>query len=503
MNLEIFDAKVADLKSGVLILPAFEVAPGVTELHSALLEESDKASGGLLRELYRNTEFKGKPMETLMLHRVYGLPTPRLLLVGCGDRAKLTPLTLARMAGTAVRFLKQRSIPDATLYLDGDLATEANVAEIANGAVAANFEVGGLKTQDKDSNTLFALLRVATESGAAELQSALQKGRILGESQNFARNLANLPGNILTPRELMEKAREMVRDTVLSINVLYRGQMEELGMGALLGVAQGSDEAPFFLHVSYEPVDAPADIHLGLVGKAVTFDTGGISIKPADGMEKMKYDMSGGAAVLGAMRAIAQLKPPLRVSAFVPIVENMPSGKALRPGDILTSLSGKTIEVLNTDAEGRLILADAITYAKRQGCTHLIDAATLTGAVVVALGFEHVGFFCNNDAFRDTIAGAAKAASERFWPMPLDPEYREYLKSDFADIGNIGGRWGGACTAAKFLEEFAEDTPWAHLDIAGTAWLESAKPYSPKGPSGIAVKTFVELALQMAAPQSD
>ena len=269
-------------------------------------------------------------------------------------------------------------------------------------------------------------------------------------------------------------------------------------MGALLGVAQGSEEPPFLAHISYTPENPVSKAHLALIGKAVTFDSGGISIKPSEGMEKMKYDMSGGAAVMGAMKAIAALRPNVRVSAFVPMVENMPGGRAMRPGDILKSLSGKTIEVLNTDAEGRLILADAITYAKQQGCTHLVDAATLTGAVVVALGYEHVGLFINNADFGAQVAGAAKAAGERFWPMPLDEEYREYLKSDFADIANIGGRWGGACTAAKFLEEFAEQTPWAHLDIAGTAWLETQKPYMPKGPTGVGVRSFVELAIRLA-----
>lgn len=269
-------------------------------------------------------------------------------------------------------------------------------------------------------------------------------------------------------------------------------------MGALLGVAAGSEEPPFFAHLSYRPEHAATETHLALIGKSVTFDSGGISIKPAEGMEKMKYDMAGGAAVLGAMKAIAALKPPVRVSAFLPMVENMPGGRAMRPGDILKSLSGKTIEVLNTDAEGRLILADAITYAQRQGCTHLVDAATLTGAVVVALGYERVGLFTNQEAFGERVSGAAKAAGERFWPMPLDAEFREYLKSDFADIANIGGRWGGACTAAKFLEEFAGETPWAHLDIAGTAWLETQKPYMPKGPTGVAVRTFVELAARLA-----
>lgn len=497
MNLELIDAKVPEIQGSVLVLLAFETKPDANDLQSTGLDEVDRVSGGLVRELYRTGEFKGKPLETLLLHRVYGLRTPRLLLIGGGDRQKVTPALLGKAAGTAVRTLKQKSLMDATLFLDPLLADEADVVEIACAAVAADFEVHSLKTQDKDDKN-FALFRLAMDGGAALLQGAMQKGRILGEAQNYARNLSNMPGNLLPPRELVERAKELARQSAVQVDVLYRSRMEELGMGALLAVAQGSDEPPFFVHLVYEPDEVTSETHLALVGKAVTFDSGGISIKPSDGMEKMKYDMSGGAAVLGAMKAIAALRPRMRVSAFIPIVENMPSGKAMRPGDILKSLSGKTIEVLNTDAEGRLILADALTYAKQQGCTHLVDAATLTGAIAVALGYEQVGLFTNHDGFRDQILDAAKAAGERFWPMPLDDEYKEYLKSDFADLANIGGRWGGACTAAKFLEEFAGDTPWAHLDIAGTAWLENAKPYMPKGPTGVAVKTFVELAVRMA-----
>ena len=227
----------------------------------------------------------------------------------------------------------------------------------------------------------------------------------------------------------------------------------------------------------------------------MTFDTGGISIKPADGMEKMKYDMAGGAAMIGAMRAIAQLKPAIPVTAFIPAVENMPGSRAQRPGDIVTAMSGKTIEVINTDAEGRLILADALTYARRQGCTHLVDAATLTGAIVVALGHLNVGLFSNDDAMRDRVLRAAQADGERMWPMPLEDDYKDYLKSAFADLANVGGRWGGAITAAYFLKEFAEETPWVHLDIAGTAWLDDAKPFMAKGPTGLPVRTLVRLAM--------
>jgi leucyl aminopeptidase len=248
--------------------------------------------------------------------------------------------------------------------------------------------------------------------------------------------------------------------------------------------------------IRYRPAPAESKAHLGLVGKGVTFDTGGISIKPADGMEKMKYDMAGGAAMIGAMRAIAQLKPAIPVTAFIPCVENMPGSRAQRPGDIVTAMSGKTIEVINTDAEGRLILADALTYARQQGCTHLVDAATLTGAIVVALGHLNVGLFANDEALRDRVLLAAKAEGERVWPMPLEDDYKEYLKSAFADLVNVGGRWGGAVTAAIFLKEFAGDTPWVHLDIAGTAWLDESKPFLAKGPSGVPLRTLVRLATQ-------
>jgi leucyl aminopeptidase len=321
-------------------------------------------------------------------------------------------------------------------------------------------------------------------------------GRIIAEAQNFTRELVNEPGNRLTPRNVAEAARRMASEYQLDCEVLEGPQMEQLGMGALLGVAQGSAEPPALVVIRYRPATPNSNSpHLGLVGKGVTFDTGGISIKPADGMEKMKYDMAGGASMLGAMRALAQLKPAIPVTAFIPCVENMPGSRAQRPGDIVTAMSGKTIEVINTDAEGRLILADALTYARKQGCTHLVDAATLTGAIVVALGHLNVGLFANDDSLRDRLMSAARIEGDRLWPMPLEDDYKDYLKSAFADLPNVGGRWGGAITAAMFLKEFAEDTPWAHLDIAGTAWLDDGKPFLAKGPSGVPVRTLVRLAM--------
>jgi leucyl aminopeptidase len=290
----------------------------------------------------------------------------------------------------------------------------------------------------------------------------------------------------------------MAAECGLECQVLDQDQMRELGMGALLGVAQGSAEPPVLILLRYRPLEESGGTHLGLVGKGITFDSGGISIKPSEGMDKMKYDMAGGAAVIGAMRAIAQLRPPIAVTALVPAVENMPGSRAQRPGDIVTTLSGKTVEVLNTDAEGRMILADALTYARTLGCTHLVDTATLTGSIVVALGHVHVGVFSSDDALLQRVLAAARAQGEKMWPMPLDEDYKEQLKSVFADLPNVGTRWGGAVTAAMFLKEFADTTPWVHLDIAGTAWLDDAKPFLAKGPTGVAVRTLAGLAVNWA-----
>jgi leucyl aminopeptidase len=364
------------------------------------------------------------------------------------------------------------------------------VRAAVEGAILAGFEPSRYKTE-KDERPLERFLVLGGGDGA---QAAVEQARVIAESQNYTRELVNEPGNRLPPSKLAERAQSMAAEFGLECDVLDRERMAELGMGALLGVAQGSAEPPVLIVLRYAP-EQPGEGHLGLVGKGVTFDTGGISIKPAEGMEKMKYDMAGGAAMLGAMRAIAELKPSTRVTAFIPSVENMPGSRAQRPGDIVTTMSGKTVEVLNTDAEGRLILIDAIEYAKRQGCTHLVDAATLTGAIVVALGHVNAGVFANDDALCERVLRAAASEGEKMWRMPLEDEYREILKSAAADIPNIGNRWGGAITAAAFLKEFVGDTPWVHLDIAGTAWLEEAKPFLAKGPSGIGVRTIVRMVL--------
>jgi leucyl aminopeptidase len=423
-----------------------------------------------------------------VLHQPQGLKAKRLVAVGGGKREKFDAAALRNAVGSTVRALKQKGVKRLAWLLEGGSAEAA-----VEGALLGNYEPD-MHKPSTDAKPLEVFAAVAA-ARSAEIEEGFQRGVILAEAQNFTRDLANEPANKMTPTVLAEKAQALAHDYRLDCEVLDRDRMRQLGMGSLLGVAQGSDEAPVLIVLRYQPAGkAKSSDHLALIGKGVTFDSGGISIKPAEGMEKMKYDMCGAAAVLGAMRAIAQLKPSVAVTAFVPAVENMLSGRAQRPGDIVKSLSGKTIEVLNTDAEGRLILNDAITYAKKLGCTHLVDAATLTGAIVVALGHVNTGVFTNNDALLGRVMAAAKDQGEKMWHMPLDDDYKELLKSTFADLANIGGRWGGAISAAWFLKEFAEDTPWVHLDIAGTAWLDDAKPFMAKGPTGVCVRTFAKLA---------
>ncbi|MGA3040764.1 MAG: leucyl aminopeptidase [Bryobacteraceae bacterium] len=448
-----------------------------------------------LGALYDSGEITGKAFETTLLHNVPGIRAKRLLAVGAGKLAKFNSAELRRAVAAAIRHLKSKSITEAAVWLDAEQASPDFAAAAVEGAILGDFETDRYKTGKKEAKRIDRFT-VAVAEGGPRLDAAVERGRIVAEAQNFTRELANEPANRLTPMALAEHARRMAEEFGLECEVLDRDRMAQLGMGSLLGVAIGSAEPPALIVLRYRPAAAsPGAVHLGLVGKGVTFDTGGVSIKPADGMEKMKYDMAGGAAMIGAMRALAQLKPAIPVTALVPAVENMPGSRAQRPGDIVTSLSGKTIEVINTDAEGRLILADALTYAQRLGCTHLVDAATLTGAVVVALGHYNVGLFANDDALRERVMLAARAEGEKMWHMPLEDDYKDYLKNAYADISNVGGRHGGAVTAAMFLKEFADPTPWVHLDIAGTAWLDDAKPFMAKGPTGVPLRTMVRLAM--------
>ncbi len=454
----------------------------------------------LVEELMAAGEFNGRPLEMLYYHHPEGVKARRLLLVGGGKQERFGAVEARRAAGAALRLLKSKSVAEFALVCDG-LAPLDSTAAAVEGAIVADFELDKYKTDKKDEKRFERLVLAGFEGlERPVLEEAARRSRVLAESQNFARSLINEPGNHLTPTVLAGHAQTMAAEFGLECTVLDRAAMEQLKMGALLAVAQGSAEPPAMIVLKYSPAGAPEKPVLGFVGKGVTFDTGGISIKPAEGMEKMKYDMAGGASMIAVMRAIAQLAPKLRVVAVVPAVENMPGGRAQRPGDIQTAMSGKTIEVLNTDAEGRMILADALHYARTDlGCTHLVDAATLTGACAVALGSVNVGGFATDQAFFDRLVQAARKCGERIWQMPLDDDYREQIKGHMGDILNTGGRYGGAITAAMFLKEFTGDTPWIHLDIAGTAWVDDPKPFISRGSSGVMVRSLATLALDFAA----
>jgi leucyl aminopeptidase len=445
-------------------------------------------------------EYKGGANERVLLHAPAGLAAKRLLIVGLGKLAKATVHSMRDAAGTAVRSAKPRGIREVLLALPSSESLRgAAVARAAvEGAFVGDFDADTYRSDRRDQSiqtftlAVAGTLAVAAEGDHAAVEAAFAEGVIVGESQNFARSLVNEPGNKLTPTILGQRATQMAQEVGLGCEVHSTEKLHELKMGAFWSVSQGSAEPPALIVLRYEPEGLKEGPVLGLVGKGITFDTGGISIKPADNMEKMKYDMAGGAAMIGAMRAIALLKPKVRVIAIICAAENMPSGTAQKPGDVQTAMSGKTIEIINTDAEGRLMLADGLTYARQLGATHLIDAATLTGAISVALGKITAGAFSNDDAAYGKFESALAISGEKFWRLPLGDAYADLIKSDIGDIKNTGGRWGGAIIAAEFLHVFAEDTPWIHLDIAGMAWVEDSRPFIAKGPSGIGVRSILE-----------
>jgi leucyl aminopeptidase len=450
----------------------------------------DSAVSSVAADLLASGELSGKPFETNLMHKPSGLKAKRFLLLSGGGAKKFASYDLRRLAGAAVRTLKSRGIRSFAFVAPSGIAADEAVRAIVEGSHVGNFDPDYYRSDRKDQKIDNLTIVASGDKGA--LEKAASESQVIGESQNFTRDLVNEPSNLMTPTILAERAKKMCSEVGLKCEVFGADKIKEMKMGAFWSVAQGSDEPPALIVMKYEPAGAPEKPVLGLVGKGITFDTGGISIKPADGMEKMKYDMAGGATMIGAMRAIALLKPKVKVIGIVCATENMPSGKAQKPGDVQIAMSGKSIEIINTDAEGRLVLADGLHYAKQLGCTHLVDAATLTGAVVVALGFNNAGIFANDDEMYNRLHTANDKAGEKMWRLPLDDEYKEQIRSSIADIMNTGGRWGGAITAAMFLKEFAEDTPWIHLDIAGTAWMEDQKPWIAKGPSGIALRSLVE-----------
>ncbi len=477
----------------------------------ALLTTSDAISTAATPWLVSG-EFKAGLGETLLLHAPASVKAERLLIIGLGKARSLSIQEIRKAAGVAVRFAKPRNIRDVAIAFPEDMAlADEHIDSLpcdliaraaAEGALLAEFDIDTYRSDRKDTslNSVTVLHNEASKTNEANMQQGFNEGIIIAESQNFARVLVNEPGNVLTPTELGKRTAAMCSEVGLACEVHSIDKLTELKMGAFISVTQGSPEPPALIVMRYEPENPPADSPvIALVGKGITFDTGGISIKPGDGMEKMKYDMAGAAAMIGAMRAIALLKPNVRVLSIICSAENMPDGKAYKPGDVVTAMSGKTIEIINTDAEGRLVLADGLHYARTLGATHLINAATLTGAIGVALGLLNAGLFSNSDEATAQFLSVLPTTGEKFWRMPCTDDYRDQIKSQIADIRNTGAtRYGGATTAAMFLKEFVGETPglppaqWIHLDIAGTAWTDTTDPWASQGPTGMAVRSITE-----------
>ncbi|HEY3038857.1 MAG TPA: leucyl aminopeptidase [Pyrinomonadaceae bacterium] len=497
MQIESTNGSYRDLNVQALAIAVFKDE----KADDGFLKDLDSITGGLIKSVVDSEELKGKEAETVYLHLVGNseIKAQRLLLVGVGERGDYTPAQVSQMAGTAVRALRGKNAKSIAIVprLEGNPEEIASV--VVEGSVMALFDPDKYRTTDKEERQIEKLIVVLDGADETGIKRGIERGRIIGESVNFTRDLANEPGAYMTPTNMSERARDVANEFGLSVDVLDEARMEQEGMGSLLSVSHGSDEPGKLIILKYAPPNAAENEDLlAFVGKGITFDSGGISLKPGENMELMKYDMTGGATVIGAMRAIAQLKPSISVLGVVPCAENLPSGKATKPGDVVRAMTGKTIEVINTDAEGRLILADAIAYAKKLGATRIIDMATLTGAVSIALGDVNAAVLGTDQELIEEIIVAGKEAGEKFWQLPLDKEYSKQIKSDIADIKNVGGRKAGTITAAAFLKEFADGVSWAHLDIAGTAWGDEAKPYRAKGPTGIAVRTLVRIVARAA-----
>ncbi|MGA8533894.1 MAG: leucyl aminopeptidase [Candidatus Tumulicola sp.] len=493
MQIRIVQDAPPGVRTEALVVPVFE---GIALQGTS--KDVDGLIGDPIAEALSSGEIKGKFGETLLAY-AKDRPFRRVFAIGLGESSKFEVSLLARYAAIAVRQLGRRNVTAIALVLP-DLVRGNEVAAasfLAEGAIAGSFETTVYQQSPEKKMAVRQVDVLAGELDAAALERGVERGTVLGEAVNFARRLAITPANDMTPSILAAEATAVAADASLEIDVLDEARAREAGMGSFLSVAQGSAQPPKFIVMRYEGNPDSKEL-LALVGKGITFDTGGISIKPADRMEEMKYDMSGGAAVIAAMSALGKLKPKLNVVGIVPATENMPGGKATKPGDIVKAMNGKTIEVINTDAEGRLILADALCYAKKLGATKIVDAATLTGACVIALGHAAGAAVSNDDAFVGEFLSAAKPSGERFWHMPHYDEYSTQMKSDIADLKNTGGRAAGTLTAAAFLRAFVDETPWIHLDIAGTAYLDNESAWQAKGPTGTPVRSFVALAEALA-----
>jgi leucyl aminopeptidase len=459
---------------------------------------ADKALGGAISRLIKQGDIKGKLNEVNIIHSLGKLPAGRIAVVGLGKKKELNTNKVRGAMAEACRYLRGKGVTSIASGVPGggaDIRTEDAVQAITEGALLGLYAFRRYITKQENG---FGEIKELTIVGKEkrQMEKAIERGSIIAGAANYARDMVNEPGNYMTPTRMAGAARRIAREYGLKVEVFEREKMKELGMGGLLGVSQGSQQPPKFIILSYQGRESK-EVDLGLVGKGITFDSGGISIKPSENMADMKDDMAGGASVLATLMAIAQFKPALNVTAFVPATENLPSGTALKPGDIITAMNGKNIEVLNTDAEGRLILADALSYAAKSGAKAIIDVATLTGACQIALGKITTGAFTNNQPLLDRVTAAAKEVGEPAWQMPMFEEYKEFIKSDIADIKNTGNRYAGSITAAKFLEEFVGETPWVHLDLTGPD-TDKDKGYLVKGATGAPVRTLINVVMGMA-----
>jgi leucyl aminopeptidase len=498
VEIKVVAGDIAKTKADAIIVPFFE---GM-ERPEGDIATIDKALDGAISQLISQGEIKGKLNEIAIIHSLSKLPAARLVIAGLGKQQELSQDKVRGAIAEACRLLRQKGIESIATTARGveiaGITPKGAAQAVTEGALLGIYSFRRHITKEAEYGEIKQLLIVSSdESELPALEQGCHKGKVMAEATNLARDMVNEPANHMTPSHMAETAGRLAETYGLELDVLEREQMQELGMGALLGVAQGSRQPPKFVVLHYGGGDS-SEINVALIGKGITFDSGGISIKPSAKMDEMKGDMAGGAAVMAAISAIAQLKPKINVMAIIPATENLPSENALKPGDVLTAMSGKTIEIISTDAEGRLVLADALGYVRKFGAKFMIDVATLTGACIIALGKVCTGAFGNNQELIDRIIAAGAEAGELIWQMPMYEQYKEQNKSDVADIKNVGGRDGGAITAAQFLSEFAGDTPWVHLDIAGTSMTDKEKNYLVKGATGVPVRTLVNLVLSLA-----
>ena len=498
INVELTDITTADTPALIVnLFKGVDVPGGATGA-------VDRALDGMITRLIEDGEITGKKGEMTLLHTMGKIAPARVVVAGLGSQEDFDTEVVRRVSSEAVRFLRRRGIASAVTIAHGagigGLESEESGQAIAEGSLLGLYRFDRYHTNGDGADGEFEDLVIAELDSvrADSIRQGVERGQAIADATMIARNLVNEPANVMTPTAMAETARRVAEDNALGYEVLDNADMREMGMGAFIGVAQGSEEPAKLIILTYEGDPENPDNNLGLIGKGITFDTGGISLKPAANMEAMKGDMAGGASVIGAMQIIAQLKPRINVTGMVAATENMPGGSAQRPGDVVTAMNGKTIEVINTDAEGRLVLADALSLARQRGITRLVDIATLTGAMVTTLGKACTGVMGNDDGLINDVIKAGKQTGEKFWQLPMFDEYKELIRSDVADMKNTGGRQAGSITAAFLLKEFVDGAAWAHLDIAGTSTSERAAGYQVKGATGTPSRTLAQLAVNLA-----